>query len=313
MRICSRFVRRGASPPRIVLLALLLGCGAASVPARLEAQVPATVVASDTLQEIRLADGSTFFGRVTEVAGERITVETTAGVRVELQRGQIRSLRPVRGRVQGGEVWLDDPHATRLFFAPTGRPLDAGEGYFGVFELFLPFVSYGITNQITIAGGTPILPGAIGRIFYLAPKVTVVKTPRTQLAGGVLAFFATGLDEDIDLGTAGLLYGVGTFGSRDGAVTVGAALPFYAAEGDSDIGSDPLVMLGGEARIGRRVKLISENYFVLGESGGLVSAGLRFFGERLSADAGLGLGVGDGDSSCCVPLVNFVYSFGGRR
>ena len=59
----------------------------------------------------------------------------------------------------------------------------------------------------------------------------------------------------------------------------------------------------------QRTKFITESYFIPGISGGLVAGGIRFFGERLSADAGLGFAVGE-DSGCCIPVVNFVYSFG---
>lgn len=63
----------------------------------------------------------------------------------------------------------------------------------------------------------------------------------------------------------------------------------------------------------QRTKFITESYFVPGESGGLVVGGVRFFGERLSADAGLGFALDGGDASCCLPVVNFVYSFGRPR
>jgi len=43
--------------------------------------------------------------------------------------------------------------------------------------------------------------------------------------------------------------------------------------------------------------------------GALVSGGLRFFGERLSADFGIGAAFGDTEAACCLPLVNFVYTF----
>lgn len=176
-----------------------------------------------------------------------------------------------------------------------------------MYELFFPFVTYGVTDRFTISGGTPVVPGAIGRVFYLAPKYEVLRTPTASAAVGVLALFATGQD---DIGSAGLLYGVGTFGNPDGALTVGATVPFVAAEGESDIGKQPVFMVGGESRLTRRTKFISENYFMPGESGGLLSGGVRFFGERLSADFGLGAALlGGGTPECCLPLVNFVYSF----
>lgn len=294
----SRMLLRG-----VLVLPLLL----ALPPARAEAQVPERIAVSDTLVQVRLADGSTLFGRVVAVDGERVVLETQAGARVELTRAQIRSIRPLEGRVQHGEVWEEDPHATRLFFAPTGRALRAGEGYFGVYELFFPFVTFGVTDRLTVAAGTPIIPGAIGEFAYVGPKLLLVSAPRMQLSAGVFAGFFDG-------GTAGIAYGVGTWGDRDDALTAGAGWGFTTDGEDSDVSNRPLVMLGGERRVGRRTKLLTENYFVFGESGGVVSGGVRFFGDRLSADAGIAALLGAGcDGECILPVVNFVYSFGRAR
>ena len=293
---------------RPLLLAVLLCASALALPGRAAAQVTDTVgVAADSLYTIRLTDGSVIYGRIVEDAADVVTVETQAGVRLRLERGQIESITPLQGRVVNGEVWGNDPHATRLFFGPTARAIPRGQGYFGAYELFFPFVSYGVTDRFTISGGTPVFPEAIGRIFYLAPKLEVVRTPTASAAVGVLALFAT---EELT-GSVGLLYGVGTFGSPDAGLTVGATVPFVAAEGESDIGQEAAFMVGGEMRLSRRTKFISENYLIPSASGGLVSAGVRFFGERLSADFGIGAALtdGEGGAECCLPLVNFVYSF----
>jgi hypothetical protein len=170
----------------------------------------------------------------------------------------------------------------------------------------MPFLSYGITDRISISGGTPIIPGIMGELLYLAPKVTVMSRPGVDLAAGALAFFVPSEDESL-----GLLYGVGTLGSRDNALTVGLGLPFITGSGDN-FADRMVLMLGGELRMSQRTKFIAESYFLPGEAGGLLAGGLRFFGERLSADAGLGLAVGDG-GACCLPVVNFVYSFGPAR
>lgn len=286
----------------LALLALALALPPAAAPAA--AQLPERIEPGDTLVEVRLADGSTLYGRIVEVEGDRIVLQTQAGARVELERAQIRSLAPVRGRIREGEVWMDDPHATRLFFAPTGRSLPAGEGYFGVYELFFPFLTYGITDRVTVTGGTPVFPGAVGEFAYLGPKVLIVDASRTQLSAGVLAGIFDG-------GVSGVAYGVGTWGDTDGAVTAGAAWGFFSGEGNSDVSDRPLLMLGGEARTGRRTKVLTENYFIPGESVAAVSGGIRFWGERLSADAGLAAIIGE-ETGCCLPLVNFVYSFGKR-
>ena len=312
---------------RSCLLWLVLVFGAMLVddPSPASAQVPVEIAASDTLYEVQLADGSTIIGRVVAVDGDELTLQTESGVRVQVTRAQIRSMRPVQGRVQDGEVWPEDPHATRLFFAPTGRSLARGEGYFGVYELFFPFVTFGITDQLVITGGTPIFPGATGEFAYFGPKLRLIDAPRTQISAGVFAGLWDG-------GMAGVAYGVGTWGTRDNAVTAGAGWGF-SDDTDDDGGmlNRPILMLGGETRAGARIKFLTENYLLIyedncaefdptrgmcrsgTESVGLLTAGVRFFGERLSADAGVGLGVGTDDFACCIPLVNFVYSFGGGR
>lgn len=308
----------------LVLLTLLV---AAAMPSRAWAQVPTEIAASDTVYEVQLADGSTIIGRVVAVEGETLTLQTEAGVRVQVTRAQIRRMRPVQGRIQDGEVWPEDPHGTRLFFAPTGRSLSQGEGYFGVYELFFPFITYGVTDQLVLTGGTPIIPGAIGEVGYFGPKLRLINAPRAQVSAGVFAGLWDG-------GIAGVAYGVGTWGSRDAALTTGIGWGFSDDTDDDEDGgfsSRPILMLGGEMRGGARFKFLTENYLLVyedscanydpsggtcrsgTESVGLVTAGVRFFGERLSADAGLGLGVGTEDFACCIPLVNFVYSFGGKR
>jgi hypothetical protein len=52
-------------------------------------------------------------------------------------------------------------------------------------------------------------------------------------------------------------------------------------------------------RGGERTKLVFENWAAFGSGGfAILSGGIRFFGERLSADLGLGMFVDSGDVSC---------------
>jgi hypothetical protein len=323
---------------RLLLLALLLGLLPLLGPAPLAAQVPQALAVSDTLYEIRLASGETYVGRVVSVAGDQVTLETVSGVRVQFRQAQVAAVRRADGRVVDGVFWMEDPNLTRLMFAPTGRTVRAGEGYVGVFELFFPFASYGVTDWLTLAGGTPVFPEAIGRILYIAPKARVFSGAGLDVSAGVLAMFDLqgNIDEDASVG---ILYGVGTWGTPDRSLTGGAGWGFAG----TDVENRPVFLLGGESRVSRRVKLITENYLIsyrereydpwtpptdpfdprgpldpppyreVVRYAGLASAGFRIIGERLSADAGLGLFVGEGETLCCLPLVNFVYNFGGGR
>jgi hypothetical protein len=278
-------------------------------PAPAPTHAATATVATDTLVELRLADGSTFVGRVVAESADRITFETVGGTRIEIDRAQIRSISPVRGRVVDGVYWREDPNRTRLLLvAPTGRSLRQGEGYVSTFWVAFPFVAYGISDNFTVAGGTPLFPGVVGRVIYLAPKFQVVSTPTMEAAVGVLALFAT---QELDSGSAGIGYGVATFGNTDRSVSTGAGWAFALGDGDGWISDEPLLMLGGEYRVSRSVKLLTENYFLLSESGSLVTGGVRLFGERLSADFGLGAVVARGSGDVpWFPLLNFVYNFG---
>jgi len=268
------------------------------------APVAAPVAApADTIYEFILRDGSRLYGTVVSEDAERIVVLTTSGARVEVPRAQIERRRVAAGTARDGQYWGEDPNLSRLFFTSTARPLPKGEGYVSSFMLFFPFVAYGVTDRFTMAGGTPIIPEAIGRVFYLAPKYTVAQRDRASYAVGALGFFSSR-----DEGSVGVVYGSGTWGTSDNAVTAGAGWG-YASDGSTvDLASKPVLVLGLERRVGRRTKLVSENWFAAGSSSRFVSGGVRFIGDRISADLGLGA---FGEGGCCVPLVNFVWNFGG--
>lgn len=140
-------------------------------------------------------------------------------------------------------------------------------------------------------------------MFYLAPKVAVAHRPGADYAVGALGFFSSKEE-----GSVGVLYGSGTWGTSDRALTAGAGWGYASSGSTLDLASKPVLVLGGEWRLNRRTKLVSENWLPLGSSSHFVSGGVRFIGERISADLGLGTFSSGG---CCVPLVNFVWNFGG--
>lgn len=279
-------------------------------PVALRAQSATPIASTDSTFEVRLRDGSVLYGRVVERTDTRIVVITGSGARIELTPVQVESIRPVTARGPDGRVWIPDPNATRLFFSSTARPLAKGEGYLSNYFLFFPMLAYGVTNRITIAAGTPILPGLIGRMWYFAPKVTLAHREKLSVAVGALGFWIPELSQS---GSAGIAYTSATYGSRDRAVTIGAGWGYLSNEGTTDFSSRPVIMLGGERRTSASIKLITENWLSIGDGqiGGFASGGVRFIGPRLSADLGLGGAIGE-SSACCLPMVNFVWSFGNR-
>lgn len=253
----------------------------------------------DVVQEIELDDGSRLYGRVVEVEEDRLVFRTVSGLELAVARDQVKDLQRVRGHVDEDELRFEDPNRTRLFFGPTARSLPQGRGYLGVYELVMPFVQVGVTDRLTLGGGTPLIfsGDSDSHPFWFTPKFQIAKDERTQVAAGVMHFVFTGDEEPL-----GIAYGVVTHGTPDASVTAGLGYGYATSGRQTWIG-----MLGGDKRVGRRVKLLAEGY--LWEDGeGIVMGGVRLFGSRLSADLGLVTTVGD-DDTFVFPVVNVVWTF----
>ena len=249
--------------------------------------------------ELRLSDGSRVYGRITSESDTEVVFQTAAGVLLTARRDQIVALRKVDGRMRNGEFQPADPNTTRLFFGPTGRSLAKGQTYLGVYEFVLPFVQVGVTDRFSVGGGTPLVFGFEGdsfnRPYWITPKLQVFNGRTTQVSVGVFQGFGGGA-------SAGIAYGVATTGGRAGSVTGGAGVA-YSDDGERSL----VVMVGGDRQVRRNMSFVTENY-VWGSGDGVVSAGFRFFGERLSADLALAAPLGV-DDVFVFPVVNFVFMF----
>lgn len=280
--------------PVALILAALLSTFAAD-PAWAQASAGDPVVT----YELRLRDGSRAFGRIASETETEVVFETVSGVMLRAERAQIVTLRQVEGELRDGEFLPADPNATRLFFGPTGRSLPKGQVYLGVYQFVMPFVQVGVTDHFSIGGGTPLVFGfdddGFDRPYWVTPKLQVYNGRKAQVAVGAFQGFGGG-------GSAGIAYGVVTTGSASASLTGGVGMA-YSDTGDRAA----VVMVGGDRQVRRNMKFVTENY--LWKSGhGVVSAGVRFFGERLSADLALTMPVGY-DTRFVMPVVNFVYLF----
>jgi hypothetical protein len=251
-----------------------------------------------TTYELVLQDGSHLYGSIERETDSEIVFKTMAGMVITAPKSEVVSIRRVSGSVVKGEFLREDPNRTRLFFGPTGRALPRGKAYIGMYEFLLPFVQVGVTDRLSIGGGTPLVffsGEGWNRPFWVTPKFEVFRGGRTDVSVG--AFMGFGEGEG-----AGIVYGVMTRGTPDASFTAGAGMA-YASSG----GRAPVVMIGGDRRAGRHTKLITENYLWQGGRG-MLTAGVRFFGEQLSADLGLAVPLGT-DGFFAAPVVNFVYAF----
>ena len=280
------------------IIFLVTLCAACMVtPAHAQELTRASQSSSLTLTEFVLNDGTRAYGTVERETADEIVFRTPAGATITVKRSDIVSMKQRDGRLEAGEFRRNDPHLTRLFFAPTARSLPRGKVSFGMFGYTMPFIQVGVTDRFSMGGGTPFMFGfdEADRPFWITPKFQIVNGERTQMAVGALHMVASG-------DSVGIAYAVGSRGTADDAVTAGVG---YAYTGDGD--GATVIMVGGERRVKNNLKFISENYIWQGGQG-LLSGGIRLIGDHFATDIALVAPIGM-DLLIVFPVVNFVYVF----
>ena len=176
MSTIGRLRNKGALR-RILFLALM---GVGHVASAAAQEVVAFPLPGEAIYEVRLTDGSLIYGRVTDVSGDRVSITTSAGVELDLQRSQIRQLSAAEGRFVDGEFWREDPNGTRLFFTATGRAIPAGEAYLGTYFLFLPFVAVGVWTTSRSRRERPSCSAKSSRSIWPRRSASWTRRPQTS-------------------------------------------------------------------------------------------------------------------------------------
>lgn len=263
-------------------------------------------VEQDLAVKVYLRDGSSLVGYIVSESDTTREFVTLSGIEISLRPYQIKKIINLKGVITNGSYIREDPNSTRLVFSATARPLKSGTGYVSLYELFFPFVAYGVGDIFTVAGGMTLFPGAETQLYYLAPKVTLVNSSNFQVAAGLLNAGVFGYS-----GNVGIVYTVTTIGSKTQAVTCG----FGWGYAGKDRANSPVVMLGGELQLSNSFKLLTENWFPPYGSFPIFSFGVRFFGENLASDISailLPIMDPDMDSNGIVffPWMTIAYNFG---
>ncbi len=256
---------------------------------------------------LELQNGETYLVTILEETEAVLRVRTEDGIEMSIPKDRVVSREDVTVE-PGREIYtFKDPNSTRLFFTSTGRTLKRGQGYFSDYYIFFPMVAVGVTDYFTMAGGMSLFPGGESQIIYFAPKIGVFQTDKLDVAIGTLYFNMTSFDYD----GVGILYGVGTYGSEDQAITFGAGWGYVAGE---DVSNEPIIMIGGELRISKSLKLLTENWIPPTGDVWMLTGGIRFLGRQLAADLGFMYPAGAETSGFpFIPMVSFAYNFGGKK
>jgi hypothetical protein len=261
---------------------------------------------SARVYRLTLQDGSEIVGTILKEDSLQIEFRLVSKILLTVPRSQISTMRPLSGSIADGKYRRSDPNSTRLFFSPTGRPLKNGQGYFSAYEIFFPSLAVGIGDIVSLWGGVSLVPEAEGQLIYFAPKITPIHIRNFDLSAGVLYVNTT-------VGSysgGGIIFGVGTYGTGDYALTVGLGWGFAVSE----VSDRPILVLGGEVRLSNSIKLISENWIPPWTDVAIFSFGFRFFGDNLAADLGFIRSSAKMETSGFpfVPWIGFTYNFGAQ-
>ena len=232
---------------------------------------------------VELVSGRTFTGVLRAATPDELEFETTERSVVRAPRGnfkQLQRLAPEQARDGYDDVGSGD----HLFFAPTARNLRKGEGYVQDLELYLLSANYGISDHVSLGLLASVVPAAGSYNFIgLTPKVSFPTSEKVHVGvGGLLLVNRKG--------AFGVTYANATYGSADRNLTAGLG---YAYTGGGGFARSPVFMLGGGARVSRRLALMSETYFVrnsnsYGTANGVFGiGGLRFVTPRFGAGLGV--------------------------
>lgn len=264
---------------------------------------------STALWTVETKDGNSFIGSIEEENVKELIMHSEIYGRIHIPISQIKFKKELKqSNLVEGELWFDNPHATRYFFMTNGYGLRKGEAYYQNTWVLFNQVNYGITNNISMGGGLVplfLFAGAPTPIFF-TPKVTlpIVKDKFNIGAGAILGYL---LGEDVGFGIG---YGAMSLGSRDKNLTLGVGWAYA----DSEWANAPTFTLSGMIRVSKKTYLLTENYYIgmsQDSSIGILSFGARSVQKRLAVDYGLFLPIGsDIESFIAIPWLGIALPFG---
>ncbi len=126
------------------------------------------------------------------------------------------------------------------------------------------------TVPLFFFGGTPTP-------VWITPKVSIpVVENKFNIGAGALLGSVIGANENF-----GIIYGIGTVGSRDKNLSVGIGYGYAAGE----VAERPSISFSGMLPVGRRGYILTENYLI--NDFALLSVGGRSLINRVTLDFGL--------------------------
>lgn len=102
----------------------------------------------DVTVEVILLNNTRHTGNVISATDEELELRTDSG-RIFIELSSIRSIRELDLN-RRSTSWFENPNTSRLFFSPTARPLNKGDGYYQNIYVFFNNLAYAVTDNIAL-------------------------------------------------------------------------------------------------------------------------------------------------------------------
>ena len=233
-------------------------------------------------------DGTTIIGTFVNEENGNIYINDMKGEDVYIPKVMIGQIHGVTSNnIRDGEYWFPNLHDSRYFFSPSAFGLEQGEGYYSHSYWLLWQTQFGITDNLSIGGGTT--PFGIPASFNAKYSYKISKSLNAAIGYFYVGNLFGAWDSDFD-SFVNMPYTVVTKGSKENNFTLGMG---YNLDPDV-IGEERVVInFGGTFRTARRFSFVFEGWVFnpLDEDAFFLGGpGIRYFRKvnRVTAKNGAG-------------------------
>ena len=243
-------------------------------------------------------DGTIIYGEFVKTTNANIIITDDTGEEVYIPKVMIAQRHVANEEnYKDGEYFFPNLHDTRYFFSPSAFGLEKGEGYYSNSYYIAWQFQYGISDNLSIGGGTVgIFPATVNLKFNTEIKKNL---------NFALGWFYVGDELFLDDGIGSILnmpYAVLTKGNKEHNITFGLSYNLAKPFDDNinyeqGLREERLVLnMGAISRLSRRFSFVFEGWLLnMNDPTFMGGPGIRYFSKinRVTAKNGAGAKTAD--------------------
>lgn len=209
-------------------------------------------------------DGSEFTGKILKNDERELTVLLMDGRKIIIPQYVVKSITSanIGDFNSSGQFIGEENFRTRYFLTTNGLPLKKGKNYVQ-WTLLGPDLQFSITDRL----GAGVMTTWIGMPIIGTVKYTGNISKNVNYAIGTLIGSGTYIAPRFG---GALPFGALTFG--DGRSNLNISAGYGAIWSDGDVNGRPLLSLGGMTKVGKRITLVLDSFFLLSSASSTYSS-----------------------------------------